>query len=147
MFMNPIMIYTDGACKGNPGPGGWGCFLHYPNEYKEYVNGFEKNTTNNQMELTAVIKALEFVHTSDPIVLHTDSNYVYKGVTEWLSGWKKKGWKTSTNRPVKNVELWKKLDSYLNRFSITWKHVPAHSGIPGNEKADELANLAISSNM
>ncbi|MCF6194513.1 MAG: ribonuclease HI [Kangiellaceae bacterium] len=137
-----IKIYTDGACKGNPGPGGWGALLVAGKHSKELCGG-EKETTNNRMELTAAIKALEAVKKSAVIELTTDSQYVRKGITEWLDGWKKKGWKNSQKKPVKNSDLWKQLDKQNKRHSVSWHWVKGHSGHPGNEKADDLANRGI----
>ena len=140
--MAVIQIYTDGACKGNPGPGGWGALLLAGKHRKELCGG-EKETTNNRMELTAAIKALEAVKKSAVIELTTDSQYVRKGITEWLDGWKKKGWKNSQKKPVKNSDLWKQLDEQNQRHSVSWHWVKGHSGHPGNEKADDLANRGI----
>jgi len=137
-----IKIYTDGACKGNPGPGGWGALLVAGKHSKELCGG-EKETTNNRMELTAAIKALEAVKKPAVIELTTDSQYVRKGITEWLQGWKKKGWKNSQKKPVKNSDLWRQLDQQNQRHSVSWHWVKGHSGHPGNEKADELANRGI----
>ena len=141
-----IYIYTDGACKGNPGPGGWGALLQY-NEHKKEINGFSLDTTNNIMELTAVIEALSIIKTKSKITIITDSNYVKDGITKWIDNWKKKGWKTANKKPVKNKYLWEKLDNLTNNHSITWKWVRGHTGNPGNEKADELANQAIIDNL
>jgi len=143
---NMIYIYTDGACKGNPGPGGWGAFLKY-NEHKKEINGFSLETTNNIMELTAVIEALSIIKTKSKITIITDSNYVKDGITKWIDNWKEKGWKTANKKPVKNKTLWKKLDNLTNNHNITWKWVRGHTGNPGNEKADELANQAIINNL
>jgi len=143
---NMIYIYTDGACKGNPGPGGWGAFLKY-NEHKKEINGFSLETTNNIMELTAVIEALSIIKTKSKITIITDSNYVKDGITKWINNWKEKGWKTANKKPVKNKTLWKKLDNLTNNHNITWKWVRGHTGNPGNEKADELANQAIINNL
>tara|TARA_B100000945_G_C20421158_1_gene618091 strand:- start:154 stop:585 length:432 start_codon:yes stop_codon:yes gene_type:complete len=141
-----IYIYTDGACKGNPGPGGWGALLQY-NQYKKEINGFSLETTNNIMELTAVIKALSIIKKTSDITIITDSNYVKDGITKWIDNWKNKGWKTANKKPVKNKELWEKLDSLRNNHNITWEWVRGHTGNPGNEKADELANQAIINNL
>ncbi len=143
---NMIYIYTDGACKGNPGPGGWGALLQY-NQYKKEINGFSLETTNNIMELTAVIKALSIIKKTSDITIITDSNYVKDGITKWIDNWKNKGWKTANKKPVKNKELWEKLDSLRNNHNITWEWVRGHTGNPGNEKADELANQAIINNL
>ena len=137
-----ISIYTDGACRGNPGPGGWGAILIYKNNRKE-IKGGSLLTTNNIMELTAVIEALLLLKYSSNIVLTTDSNYVKDGITTWIHNWKAKGWKTSNKKPVKNKELWLKLDDLASKHIIDWKWVKGHSGHPGNEKADSLANEGI----
>jgi len=137
--LSKIEIFTDGACRGNPGPGGWGALLRSGKHEKELFGG-EKQTTNNRMELTAAIKALEAVKRSSVLVLTTDSQYVRKGITEWIDGWKKRGWKNSQKKPVKNVDLWKLLDEQNKRHKVDWKWVKGHSGHPENEKADELAN-------
>tara|TARA_Y100001970_G_scaffold76457_1_gene97072 strand:+ start:543 stop:974 length:432 start_codon:yes stop_codon:yes gene_type:complete len=141
-----IYIYTDGACKGNPGPGGWGALLQY-NQHKKEINGFSLETTNNIMELTAVIEALSIIKKTSDITIITDSNYVKDGITKWIDNWKNKGWKTANKKPVKNKELWEKLDSLRNNHNITWEWVRGHTGNPGNEKADELANQAIINNL
>jgi len=141
-----IYIYTDGACKGNPGPGGWGALLQY-NQHKKEINGFSLETTNNIMELTAVIEALSIIKKTSDITIITDSNYVKDGITKWIDNWKNKGWKTANKKPVKNKELWEKLDSLRNNHNITWEWVRGHTGNPGNEKADELANQAITNNL
>jgi len=143
---NMIYIYTDGACKGNPGPGGWGALLQY-NEHKKEINGFSLDTTNNIMELTAVIEALSIIKSKSEITIITDSNYVKDGITKWIDNWKKKGWRTANKKPVKNKHLWEKLDNLTNNHTITWKWVRGHTGNPGNEKADELANQAIIDNL
>ncbi len=137
-----INIYTDGACKGNPGPGGWGAVLEYGEHSKELFGG-EMETTNNRMELMAAIEALAILKEACDIVLTTDSQYVRKGITEWLAGWKRNGWKTSAKKPVKNADLWKRLDEQNARHSIEWKWVKGHSGHPGNELADQLANKGV----
>ncbi len=137
-----LNIYTDGACKGNPGIGGWGAILKYGNTEKE-IKGFSKETTNNIMELTAVIKALESLSRSCNIIITTDSNYVKNGITDWINNWKKNGWKTAKKQPVKNKDLWVSLDQLVAKHSITWKWIKGHSGHPENERADQLANEAI----
>ena len=137
-----LNIYTDGACKGNPGIGGWGAILEYGNTKKE-IKGYSINTTNNIMELTAVIKALECLNRKCKIVITTDSNYVKNGITDWIRSWKNNGWKTAKKSPVKNKELWIKLDSLVANHDIDWKWIKGHSGHPQNERADELANEAI----
>ena len=143
---NMIYIYTDGACKGNPGPGGWGALLKY-NEHEKEINGFSLETTNNIMELTAVIEALSIIKKKSEITIITDSNYVKDGITKWIDNWKKKGWKTANKKPVKNKNLWEKLDNLTNNHNIIWKWVRGHTGNPGNEKADALANEAIINNL
>tara|TARA_B100001029_G_C15063015_1_gene460322 strand:+ start:6005 stop:6460 length:456 start_codon:yes stop_codon:yes gene_type:complete len=137
-----VHIFTDGACKGNPGPGGWGAILKYGNTRKE-IKGFSENTTNNIMELTAVIKALESINQPCEIIITTDSNYVKNGITEWIFQWKKRGRKTANKQPVKNKQYWEQLDSLVSKHSIKWKWVKGHSGHPENECADNLANEAI----
>ena len=137
-----LNIYTDGACKGNPGIGGWGAILEYGNTKKE-IKGYSINTTNNIMELTAVIKALECLNRKCKIVISTDSNYVKNGITDWIKSWKNNGWKTAKKSPVKNKELWIKLDLLVENHDIDWKWIKGHSGHPQNERADELANEAI----
>ena len=140
-----VYIFTDGACKGNPGPGGWGALLKYGANIRE-IKGFSPNTTNNIMELTAVIEALRFLKRPCKIIITTDSNYVKNGITEWIYQWKKKGWKTANKQPVKNKEFWKKLDQETIRHEIKWEWVKGHSGHIENERADTLANQAISDN-
>jgi ribonuclease HI len=139
-----INIYTDGACKGNPGPGGWGAILEYDGKERELFGG-EPVTTNNRMELTAVIEALAALKRPCAVVLHTDSQYVQKGITEWIGGWKARGWKTAAKEPVKNVDLWKKLDDVVRTHQIRWVWVKGHSGHHGNERADALANKGVES--
>ena len=141
--MNSVLeIYTDGACRGNPGIGGWGAILKYDNKIKE-INGFSKETTNNIMELSAVIKALKELNRSCDIIITTDSNYVKDGITKWIHNWKKNGWKTANKKPVKNKELWLELDDLVMQHKINWKWIKGHSGHPENERADQLANQAI----
>jgi len=137
-----VEIYTDGACRGNPGVGGWAALLRFRGIEKE-INGAESDTTNNRMELTAAIEALRALKTPSRVRLWTDSKYVQKGITEWLPNWKKRNWKTSANKPVKNSDLWKLLDSNRTQHEIEWRWVKGHSGDPGNEAADRLANEAI----
>ena len=139
---NKVTLYTDGACRGNPGPGGWGVYLQYGNAIKK-LYGYDAETTNNRMELTAVIEGLKALKRRCQVDLNTDSKYVLQGMTEWLDGWKRNGWKTAAKKPVKNVELWQKLDEQVNRHDINWNWVKGHSGIEGNEIADQLANEAI----
>ena len=142
---NIVHIFTDGACKGNPGPGGWGAIMKYGDHVKE-LNGYSSKTTNNIMEITAVIEALKSLTRPCAIILTTDSNYVKNGITQWIHNWKKKGWKTANKKPVKNKECWLQLDVEVQRHQIEWKWVKGHSGHPENERADELANLAVEKN-
>ena len=134
-----IEIFTDGACKGNPGRGGWGALLRFGAREKELFGG-EALTTNNRMELTAVIRALEALNKRCAVRVHTDSKYVQKGISEWIIGWKKRGWKTADKKPVKNVDLWLQLDQLASQHDIEWLWVKGHSGHEGNEHADRLAN-------
>lgn len=138
-----VEIYTDGACSGNPGPGGWGAILRYGAHEKE-LNGGALETTNNRMEMMAVIESLKALKKPCNIDLYTDSVYVKDGVTKWLDGWKAKGWKTAAKKPVKNQDLWEEIDSQISRHSITWHWVKGHDGHPENERADELARAGIS---
>jgi ribonuclease HI len=142
--LNHVHIYTDGACKGNPGPGGWGVLLKSKDAEKELFGG-ELNTTNNRMELTAVILALNALKRPCAVTLFLDSEYVRKGITEWVHGWKARGWRTAAKQPVKNVELWQKLDAVVasSGHKIDWRWVKGHAGDPGNERADALANLGV----
>ena len=140
--MKIIKIYTDGACRGNPGPGGWGALILKDNEEIK-LNGGQNDTTNNQMELTAVIKALDFFSESTEIEIFTDSKYVMDGITEYIKKWKVNGWKTASKKPVKNSDLWKQLDALSSQHSIRWNWVKGHSGHKENDIADELANLGI----
>ena len=137
-----IEIYTDGACRGNPGPGGWGAVLIAGRHRKEIYGG-EAETTNNRMELTAAIEALNALKGSRSVVLHTDSKYVMQGITEWMANWKKRGWKTASRQPVKNQDLWIALDEAIGRHDVKWKWVKGHAGNQGNEDADALANRGI----
>jgi len=139
---NKVIIYTDGACKGNPGPGGWGVFLSYQGKQKELCGG-ELDTTNNRMELMAAIKALSSLKRDCEVELYTDSQYVKKGINEWMDGWKKRGWKTAAKKPGKNKDLWIALDKCVQQHQVEWKWVKGHSGDPGNEKADDLANQGV----
>ncbi len=134
-----VDIFTDGACKGNPGRGGWGALLRYGEKEKELFGG-ETLTTNNRMELTAVIRALEALRQPSKVRVHTDSQYVQKGISEWIMGWKKRGWKTADKQPVKNADLWRELDVLAAKHDIEWLWVRGHAGHEGNERADQLAN-------
>ncbi len=137
-----VEIYTDGACRGNPGPGGWAALLAYGGHEKE-LSGAEPLTTNNRMELTAVIRALEALRRPIEASLYTDSEYVRRGITEWLPRWKARGWRTADRKPVKNQDLWMALDRLASDHRIAWHWVPGHAGVPGNERVDRLANRAI----
>ncbi|MFA5984551.1 MAG: ribonuclease HI [Methylococcaceae bacterium] len=139
-----VIIYTDGACRGNPGPGGWGVILNYKGKVKELYGG-DASTTNNRMELMAVIQALQTLNKPCAVCLYVDSSYVIKGITEWIEKWKRAGWLTSNRQPVKNVELWRQLEAAKAPHEIEWKWVKGHSGDAGNERADALANLGIDS--
>jgi len=141
---DPVIIYTDGACKGNPGPGGWGVILSYKGKVKELYGG-DPDTTNNRMELMAAIQALETLTKPCSVRINTDSKYVLQGITEWMGNWKKRGWKTASRHPVKNEDLWRRLDAAIMRHDIEWIWVKGHSGNNGNERADALANLGIGS--
>lgn len=140
--MSSVEIYTDGACRGNPGPGGWGALL-LAGEHRKELNGAESETTNNRMELTAAIEALAALKRRCQVRLYTDSQYVRQGITEWIHQWKKRDWRTADRKPVKNVDLWQRLDEQIARHDIEWHWVKGHSGVPGNERADQLANEAI----
>lgn len=140
---NTIVIHTDGACSGNPGPGGWGAILHWKGHEKE-LSGAESETTNNRMELMAAIAALEALKRRSTVRLVTDSTYVRDGVTKWIHGWKRNGWKTAAKKPVKNEDLWKRLDAIASNHDVTWEWVKGHAGHPENERADQLAREAIS---
>jgi ribonuclease HI len=142
--MKSVILYTDGACRGNPGPGGWGVWFQYGKHEKELFGG-EPESTNNRMELTAAIRGLASLSSPCEVELYTDSKYVLQGITEWMPDWKKRNWKTAAKKPVKNVDLWKQLDTEASRHKIDWHWVKGHNGDPGNEKADELANQGIDS--
>ena len=137
-----VTIYTDGACKGNPGPGGWGAWLDASGHERELWGG-QLQTTNNRMELTAVIKALSVLTRSCRVAIYTDSEYVRNGITTWIHGWKKRGWRTADGKPVKNVELWQQLETLANAHDVKWHWVKGHAGDPGNERADKLANRGV----
>ena len=139
-----VVIYTDGACKGNPGPGGWGAWLRWGGHEKELFGG-DPATTNNRMELTAVIESLALLTRHTPVAVYTDSEYVKNGITTWIHGWKKRGWRTADNKPVKNIELWQKLDTLVASHEVQWHWVRGHTGDPGNERADALANRGVAS--
>ena len=138
--MTQVVIYTDGACSGNPGPGGWGVVLSWNGTEKE-LHGGEPQTTNNRMELTAAIQALAALQRPSQVQLHTDSKYVLDGITKWINGWQRNGWLTAAKKPVKNADLWQQLTKAIERHEVTWTWVKGHAGDPGNERADELARL------
>lgn len=140
--MSDVTIYTDGACKGNPGPGGWGAWLRSGGHEKELFGG-EPRTTNNRMELTAVIEALASLKRTCRVAIYTDSEYVRNGITTWIHGWKSRGWLTADRKPVKNAELWRRLDELRGRHDVHWHWVKGHAGDPGNERADQLANRGV----
>lgn len=140
--MQTVEIYTDGGCRGNPGPGGWGVLLRYNQHIKE-LKGHQSDTTNNQMELMAAIQAFEVLNRPCQVKITTDSQYVKNGITQWVAGWKKKGWKTAANKPVKNQTLWQRLDAAIQPHQVEWFWVKGHSGHPENERVDALANQAI----
>jgi ribonuclease HI len=140
--VNSIEIYTDGACRGNPGPGGWGALL-IAGKHRKTLHGGDPETTNNRMELTAAIEALNALKGHSRVVLHTDSKYMMDGIREWMPNWKQRGWKTAAKKPVKNQDLWQALDTAVGRHEIEWRWVKGHDGNAGNEAADELANLGI----
>jgi ribonuclease HI len=143
--LNKIVIYTDGACKGNPGPGGWGALLRAADGAEKELFGGQLETTNNRMEMVAVIEALSALKRPCHVILFVDSQYVLKGMTEWLHGWKAKGWRTAAKQPVKNVDLWQRLDALVHQSEhrIEWQWVKGHAGDPGNERADALANRGV----
>lgn len=140
--MKAVIAYTDGACKGNPGPGGWGALLRW-NDHEKQLCGGEPVTTNNRMEMMAAIQALESLRELCAITLHTDSTYVMKGITEWMPGWKRRNWRTADGKPVKNIDLWQRLDAARSRHTVEWRWVKGHAGDPGNDAADRLANQGI----
>jgi ribonuclease HI len=142
--MAEVVIYADGACRGNPGPGGWGVWMKSGAHEKELFGG-EKLTTNNRMELTAVIQALTQLKQRCVVIVYTDSQYVRQGITSWIHGWKARGWRTADKQPVKNVELWQQLDTLNAGHDVTWRWVKGHSGDPGNDRADALANQGVDS--
>jgi ribonuclease HI len=139
---DPVVVYTDGACKGNPGPGGWGALLRWGDHAKELFGG-EPQTTNNRMELTAVIEALAALKQRCEVAIYTDSAYVKNGITTWIHNWKRRGWRTADKKPVKNIELWQRLDALASQHDVRWHWVRGHTGDPGNERADELANMGV----
>ena len=139
-----IEIYTDGACRGNPGPGGWAALLR-SGEHEREISGAEPLTTNNRMELTAVIRALASLRRRCPVAVYTDSQYVRNGIQTWIHAWKRNGWKTADKKPVKNAELWQELDRLASRHEVTWHWVKGHADTPGNHRADELANRGVAS--
>jgi ribonuclease HI len=142
MTGNTVIVHTDGACSGNPGPGGWGVILEYNGTRKE-LSGGEADTTNNRMELMGAISALESLKRPCTVEMHVDSNYVKDGITKWIHGWKKNGWKTADKKPVKNAELWQRLDAALGKHKISWHWVKGHAGHDDNERADELARAGM----
>lgn len=140
--MSDVVIYTDGACKGNPGPGGWGAFLQAGQAERELWGG-EPQTTNNRMELTAVIQGLSALTRPCSVILYTDSEYVRQGITTWIHGWRQRGWLTADRKPVKNQDLWRRLDALNQQHRVDWRWVKGHAGDPGNERADALANRGV----
>jgi ribonuclease HI len=142
-----VEIYTDGACSGNPGPGGWGAVLRWDGHEKELYGGEPAGTTNNRMELMAAIQALEALKRPVPVRLHTDSTYLRNGVSTWLPRWKRNGWVTAAKQPVKNADLWQRLDAAAQRHDVEWRWVKGHAGNPGNERADALANRGMAAAM
>ncbi len=140
--MKQVVIYTDGACKGNPGPGGWGAWLRSGEHSKELFGG-EALTTNNRMELTAPIQALASLNQACTVTIYTDSQYLRNGISTWIHGWKARGWRTADHKPVKNIDLWQRLDELVGRHRVEWRWVKAHDGDPGNERADQLANRGV----
>ena len=140
--MTEVVIYTDGACSGNPGPGGWGVVMHWQGKEKE-LYGFDPVTTNNRMELMAAIQALEALQRPTTVSLHTDSKYLLDGITKWIQGWQRNGWKTAAKKPVKNDDLWRRLTEAMRPHDVNWVWVKGHAGDPGNERADALARRGI----
>jgi len=140
--MKHVQIYTDGACRGNPGPGGWGALLRYGDSERE-IHGGERHTTNNRMELTAAIRALQALRGTCRVDVYTDSEYVRKGITEWLAAWKRRGWRTADRKPVKNADLWELLDAESAQHQVSWHWVRGHNRHPENERADQLANRGV----
>jgi ribonuclease HI len=139
-----VVVYTDGACKGNPGPGGWGAWIRWGEHEREMFGG-EALTTNNRMELTAVIEALAALKRGCRVAIYTDSEYVRNGITSWIHNWKSRGWRTADKKPVKNIELWQRLDALAAQHEVQWHWVRGHNGDPGNERADQLANRGVNS--
>lgn len=142
-MVSRVNIYTDGACRGNPGPGGWGVLLEYQGIEKELCGGTQESTTNNRMELLAAIHGIEALTKASNVSLYTDSIYVQKGITEWMTSWKKRNWMTASKKPVKNKDLWVRLDEALASHNVEWRWIKGHAGHPGNERADALANKGI----
>ncbi|VFR23424.1 Ribonuclease HI [plant metagenome] len=142
MSEDTVEIWTDGACKGNPGPGGWGALLRQGGHQKEMCGG-ELGTTNNRMEMMAVIEALRALKRPSRVIIHTDSQYVQKGMTEWLANWKRRDWRTADKKPVKNADLWQAMDALVSTHAVSWQWVKGHAGDPGNERADQLANQGV----
>jgi ribonuclease HI len=138
-----VVIHTDGACSGNPGPGGWGAILRYGDHVRELYGGEPGETTNNRMELMAAIRALEALTRPSVVVLHTDSSYLRNGILSWLPNWKRNGWRTADKKPVKNADLWQRLEAAIHQHEVQWLWVKGHAGDPGNERADQLANLGV----
>jgi ribonuclease HI len=138
-----VVIHTDGACSGNPGPGGWGAILRYGEHVRELYGGEPCETTNNRMELMAAIRALEALTRPSVVVLHTDSSYLRNGILSWLPNWKRNGWRTADKKPVKNADLWQRLEAAIHQHEVQWLWVKGHAGDPGNERADQLANLGV----
>ena len=144
--MTEVEIYTDGACRGNPGPGGWGVWMRTDGQERELCGG-EADTTNNRMELTAAIRSLAALKQRCQVTLYADSEYVRRGISEWLANWKQRGWKTAARKPVKNADLWRALDEVADLHEIDWRWVKGHSGNPGNERADQLANKGLEAHL